>query len=140
MKNGETFEGWRWSVSPYAFKGRKIGEAESVFMYGGLADGTYTVTEASAPFGSAGTAKTFKITLDYPNGETITAAKDLQDWGLIDPKEAVVYFTKTSKAIPLTGGRSGLIALTGAGAVLLFSFSFAAAGLKSKKSEKRQNL
>ena len=57
-----TFEGWQWSSSPYDFEKRN---SSGVYEWGGLADGTYKITNVEYP------TLSFTGTLSYSSPEAL---------------------------------------------------------------------
>ena len=115
VKDSSGFTGWSWEDSPYDFSEQ---DSKAYFSFGGLATGTYTVTEVSPASGASSSKPGISFTayLPYSSHETITSVSD--PLNLLEPSKGVVYNVVLLSRLPFTGGR-WVLALSGA-AVLLF--------------------
>ena len=99
-----TFTGWSYSKTPYDFEEQN---SSAVFSFGGLANGTYTVSEVSAATGATFPSfLSFTSTIDYSSPQVLTPLLDPMD--LFSPKKAVVYNVVIPSHLPLTGGKGVL--------------------------------
>ena len=125
------FTGWSWSKSPQDFS---QSTPQAIFSFGGLADGTYTVTEVDPATGAAPPSSlSFTGNLSYSSPESLKAVSDPMN--LLSPAQRAVYFVDAPSRLPLTGG-AGI--LTGVIAAVIL---FVAAGivLVVYRRRKRQN-
>ena len=98
-----SFEGWEFSSSPFDFEGQN---ADAVFSFGGLADGTYTVTQQDPPAGAPSSSVSFTSALSYSSPEVLKALKD--PMGILDPSLDTLYYglnVPSISSLPLTGGK-----------------------------------
>ncbi|MBQ1374535.1 MAG: hypothetical protein IIY80_03785, partial [Aeriscardovia sp.] len=98
-----SFEGWEFSSSPFDFEGQN---ADAVFSFGGLADGTYTVTQQDPPSGAPSSSLSFTSALSYSSPEVLKALKD--PMGILDPSLDTLYYglnVPSISSLPLTGGK-----------------------------------
>ena len=116
------FTGWSWSKSPQDFS---QSTPQAIFSFGGLADGTYTVTEVDPATGATPPSSlSFTGNLSYSSPESLKAVSDPMN--LLSPAQRAVYFVpfpSVPSHLPLTGGAGILIGVIAA--VTLF----AAAGI-----------
>ena len=118
MLNNGTFEGWSWSSNPYDFTEK---DSSAVFSMGGLADGTYTLTQVSPATGATSSSLTFTSSLSYSSPESLKAVKD--SLNLLDSSKDTVWAIVVPSSLPLTGGKMVLaislsaVTLFGAGAL-----------------------
>ena len=107
------FTGWSWSKSPQDFS---QSTSQAIFSFGGLADGTYTVTEVDPATGATPPSSlSFTGNLSYSSPESLKAASDPMN--LLSPAQRAVYFVVVPSSLPLTGGK-GIPALALAAAFL----------------------
>ncbi|MBO7717244.1 MAG: hypothetical protein J6S17_00270 [Aeriscardovia sp.] len=98
-----SFEGWEFSSSPFDFEGQNT---NAVFSFGGLADGTYTITQQDPPAGAPSSSLSFTSTLSYSSPEVLKALND--SMGILDPSLDTLYYGLNAPSIsslPLTGGK-----------------------------------
>ena len=121
------FGGWKYSSDPYDFTVRN---SKGIFSFGGLAWGTYTVTEVNSP-GNTSSPLSFTVTLSpkwsspdalFPIPEEITPINDPEN--LLNPADDVVYSegkaaANASSDLPLTGGAGWILGIS-LFAILLF--------------------
>ena len=113
--------GWTWSSTPYDFTEQN---AQADFSFGGLKDGTYTVTEVSPATGATSSKISFTSDLSYSSPEAITPVSD--PLNLLESKDGIVYNVITPTSLPFTGGKWVLglsisaILLFGAGGAFWF--------------------
>ncbi|MBQ1273542.1 MAG: hypothetical protein IIY10_02170, partial [Aeriscardovia sp.] len=116
-----SFEGWSYSKTAYDFEEQN---SSAVFSFGGLTDGTYTVSEVSPASGATSSSMSFTGELSYSSPQTLTSLSDPMD--LLSLKDAVVYNVAIPSHLPETGGRGILVIsitvslLFLAGAITLF--------------------
>ena len=108
------FTGWSWKSSPYDFTEQN---SDADFSMGGLADGTYTVTEVDPATGATPSSLTFTSSLSYSSREALSDVKD--SLHLLSASQGVVYNMVVPSSLPLTGGSWVLI--ISSAAVLLFA-------------------
>ncbi|MBQ1424598.1 MAG: LPXTG cell wall anchor domain-containing protein, partial [Aeriscardovia sp.] len=100
------FTGWSWSKSPQDFS---QSTPQAIFSFGGLADGTYTVTEVDPATGATPPSSlSFTGNLSYSSPESLKAVSDPMN--LLSPAQRAVYFVVVPSRLPLTGGK-GISAL-----------------------------
>ena len=113
------FEGWKWQKSPYDFSERNDG---AVFSFGGLQNGTYTLTQVSSPTKATPSSLVFTSAIDYSSPQALSALKD--PLSLLVPSKDTVWAVVVPSHLPFTGGKWILslslssVLLIGAGAVL----------------------
>ena len=101
------FTGWAWSKSPQDFS---QSTPQAIFSFGGLADGTYTVTEVDPATGATPPSSlSFTGNLSYSSPESLKAVSDPMN--LLSPAQRAVYFVVVPSRLPLTGGK-GIPALS----------------------------
>lgn len=101
-----SFEGWEFSSSPFDFEGQN---ADAVFSFGGLADGTYTITQQDPPAGAPSSSVSFTSALSYSSPEVLKALND--PMGILDPSLDTLYYglnVPSISSLPLTGGKGML--------------------------------
>ena len=107
VENGGTFEGWKFSSTPYNFTERNNA---AYFSFGGLASGKYRITQVSPATSSSGQegqasspALSFSETLSYSSPEEMEAISDPMN--LLKPSSDVIYnIPLIPRTLPLTGG------------------------------------
>ncbi|MBO7671703.1 MAG: hypothetical protein J6S25_03045, partial [Aeriscardovia sp.] len=100
-----SFEGWEFSSSPFDFEGQN-----AVFSFGGLADGTYTITQQDPPAGAPSSSVSFTSALSYSSPEALKALND--PMGILDPSLDTLYYglnVPSTSSLPLTGGKGLLL-------------------------------
>ncbi|MBO6050239.1 MAG: hypothetical protein J6O91_02945, partial [Aeriscardovia sp.] len=116
-----TFEGWSWTSSPYDFSEQN---SSAVFSFGGLADGTYTLTQVDPAKGATPSSLSFTSSLSYSSPQSLKAVKD--SLNLLDSSKGTVWAIAVPSSLPFTGGKMILlislsaVVLFGAGAITLF--------------------
>ena len=108
-----TFEGWSWTSSPYDFSEQN---PSAVFSFGGLSDGTYTLTQVDPAKGATASTLSFTSTLSYPSPQNLKAVKD--SLNLLDSSKDTVWAIAVPSSLPFTGGK--MILLVSLSAVVLF--------------------
>ena len=127
LSSSGAFEGWSWQSSPSEFSQRN---ADAVFSFGGLQNGTYTVTQMAWPESIGKSAsqentggqnwptidgalgswnggypgasyKSFKVVLSYSSPEAMSAGADPA--GLVDASKDSIYAFAPVKMAPLIG-------------------------------------
>ncbi|MBO7671661.1 MAG: hypothetical protein J6S25_02805 [Aeriscardovia sp.] len=128
-----SFEGWSYSKTAYDFEEQN---SSAVFSFGGLANGTYTVSEVSAATGATSSSMSFTGELSYSSPQILTSLSDPMD--LLSSKNAVVYNVSIPSHLPFTGGNRILI-LSIAAPLLLLAGAITLFLLKKvkKRGEKR---
>ena len=130
LSSSGAFEGWSWQKDASSALEFSQRNADAVFSFGGLQNGTYTVTQMAWPESvgkSASTAGTggqnwptingapgswnggypgasygsFKVTLSYSSPEAMSAAADPA--GLVDASKDSIYALAPVKMAPLSG-------------------------------------
>ena len=114
---------YSYSSTPYDFSSTN---GNGLFRMWGLADGTYTVTEAKLPDGSLGTKPSFKVTLTYASGKP-SVISDADPSSLVDASTFTVFNQQEAAdaQLPLTGGKLRVVFLCVTLPVLLFLAGFA---------------
>ena len=113
-----TFTGWSYSKTPYDFTERN---ASAVFSFGGLQDGSYTLTQLNPAKGATSSSLSFTSTLSYSSPQSLKAVKD--SLNLLDSSKDTVWAIVVPSSLPFTGGKMALVisisavALFGAGAL-----------------------
>lgn len=132
------FTGWSWSKSPQDFS---QSTSQAIFSFGGLADGTYTVTEVDPATGATPPSSlSFTGNLSYSSPESLKAVSDPMN--LLSPAQRAVYFVVIPSRLPLTGGK-GIPALALAAVFLAALGAGAWVGLRRRgrsPSSKRRGL
>ena len=113
VESDGTFEGWSWSTSPYDFTEQN---SSAVFSFGGLADGTYTLTQVDPAKGATASTLSFTSSLSYPSPQNLKAVKD--SLNLLDSSKGTVWAIAVPSSLPFTGGK--MILLVSLSAVVLF--------------------
>ena len=108
-----TFEGWSWTSSPYDFSEQN---SSAVFSFGGLADGTYTLTQVDPAKGATPSSLSFTSSLSYSSPQSLKAVKD--SLNLLDSSKGTVWAIAVPSSLPFTGGK--MILLISLSAVVLF--------------------
>ena len=126
VSNDGTFTGWTYSSSPYDFTEQN---ADADFSFGGLSDGTYTVTEVNPASGATSSKLSFTADINYSSPESIKAVSD--PLNLVSPSEGIVYNIVLPSRLPFTGGR-WVLALS-ISAALLFGLGAAFFLIRKKK-------
>ncbi|MBQ1373860.1 MAG: hypothetical protein IIY80_00210, partial [Aeriscardovia sp.] len=102
VSSSGTFTGWSWTSAPGTSTEFAQRNTDAIFSFGGLANGTYTLTEAAWPeslssssspapsaFPYPGKGESFKVTLSYSSPETMTTQTDPA--GLVAASQDEVY-------------------------------------------------
>ena len=126
VESGGTFEGWKFSSTPYNFTERNNA---AYFSFGGLASGKYIITQVSPAINSSGQegqasspALSFSETLSYSSPEEMKAISDSMN--LLKPSSDVVYnIPLAPRNLPLTGGDGYLTVLLIVAGISLISLS-----------------
>ena len=113
VESNGTFEGWSWTSSPYDFTEQN---SSAVFSFGGLADGTYTLTQLDPATGATPSSLSFTSSLSYSSPESLKAVKD--SLNLLDSSKGTVWAIAVPSSLPFTGGK--LILLVSLSSVVLF--------------------
>ena len=113
------FSGWSWKDSPYDFSEQN---SDADFSFGGLADGTYTVTEVEPATGAQPSGFSFTGTLKYSSPESLKAVTN--PLNLPSPSGGIVHSVPAGSAspspLPLTGGNAILIFVASSILILVF--------------------
>ena len=99
------------------------------FSFGGLSDGTYTVTEVNPASGATSSKLSFTADINYSSPESIKAVSD--PLNLVSPSEGIVYNIVLPSRLPFTGGR-WVLALS-ISAALLFGLGAAFFLIRKRK-------
>ena len=126
VNNDGAFTGWTWQGSPYDFTEQND---QADFSFGGLSDGTYTVTEVNPASGADPSKLSFTTDINYSSPESIKAVSD--PLNLVSPSKGVVYNVITPSSLPFTGGR-WVLAIS-VSAALLFGFGAAFFFIRKRK-------
>ena len=113
VESNGTFEGWSWTSAPYDFTEQN---SSAVFSFGGLSDGTYTLTQVDPATGATASSLSFTSVLSYSSPQSLKAVKD--SLNLLDSSKDTVWAIAVPSSLPFTGGK--VILVVSLSAVTLF--------------------
>ena len=113
VESNGTFEGWSWTSSPFDFTEQN---SSAIFSFGGLSDGTYTLTQVDPATGATASTLSFTSDLSYSSPESLKAVKD--SLNLLDSSKDTVWAIAVPSSLPFTGGK--VILIVSLSAVTLF--------------------
>lgn len=99
---------WAWTTNSADAKQFSSVNQKGLFEIGGLANGTYTVTETTQATGAQAIKPSFTVTLKYGSAETVSKTATGDPWGLVNTSEDTVENVKSIDQLPMTGG-AGII-------------------------------
>ena len=145
MESDGTFEGWKLQSSPYDFGERN---SSAVFSFGGLANGTYTVTQVSPASKATPSALSFTATLSYSSSfvgnksafldpsysspQSLKAVKD--SLNLLDSSKDTVWAITVPSSLPFTGGKWVLVLSASAATLFIAAGAFFLLRKKRKRA------
>ena len=117
---------WQWTTNTADAVQFSSVNGNGLFEIGGLANGTYTVTETTQATGAQAIKPSFTVTLKYGTTETISTTATGDPWGLVSSSDDTVENVKSISQLPMTGGAGiilgalvALLLLGGAATLLL---------------------
>ena len=101
-------DSWQWTTNAADAEQFSSVNGDGLFEIGGLANGTYTVTETTQATGAQAIKPSFTVTLKYGTAETISTTATGDPWGLVSSSDDTVENVKSLNQLPMTGG-AGII-------------------------------
>lgn len=101
-------DSWQWTTTEADAEQFSSVNGDGLFEIGGLANGTYTVTETTQATGAQAIKPSFTVTLKYGTAETISTTATGDPWGLVSSSDDTVENVKSINQLPMTGG-AGII-------------------------------